>query len=149
MLYSWQFPHFNALSWNLRPDYSRAGYRMMSVTHPRLCRITALRHSVALLLLCSAAAPLADLTTWTFAVDTLPLNAYLVYRAWKFYREPDSATSRSLFRLSLVYLPALILLMLVSKKRTGSNGPTQVTALGVNENCTVKQTMQAVEHTHC
>ncbi|KAL1478743.1 hypothetical protein MTO96_034870 [Rhipicephalus appendiculatus] len=30
MLYSWQFPHFNALSWNLRPDYSRAGYRMMS-----------------------------------------------------------------------------------------------------------------------
>lgn len=23
ILYSWQFPHFNALSWNLRPDYSR------------------------------------------------------------------------------------------------------------------------------
>ncbi|KAI8435260.1 hypothetical protein MSG28_003600 [Choristoneura fumiferana] len=22
ILYSWQFPHFNALSWNLRPDYS-------------------------------------------------------------------------------------------------------------------------------
>ncbi|KOB77378.1 Uncharacterized protein OBRU01_04200, partial [Operophtera brumata] len=30
ILYSWQFPHFNALSWNLRPDYSRAGYRMMA-----------------------------------------------------------------------------------------------------------------------
>ena len=23
ILYSWQFPHFNALSWNLRADYSR------------------------------------------------------------------------------------------------------------------------------
>jgi heme o synthase len=34
LLYAWQFPHFNALSWNLRPDYSKAGYRMMSVTHP-------------------------------------------------------------------------------------------------------------------
>lgn len=34
LLYSWQFPHFNALSWNLRPDYSRAGYRMMAVTDP-------------------------------------------------------------------------------------------------------------------
>jgi len=34
LLYAWQFPHFNALSWNLRPDYSRAGYRMMSVTNP-------------------------------------------------------------------------------------------------------------------
>lgn len=34
LLFSWQFPHFNALSWNLRPDYSRAGYRMMAVTNP-------------------------------------------------------------------------------------------------------------------
>lgn len=23
ILFSWQFPHFNALSWNYRPDYSR------------------------------------------------------------------------------------------------------------------------------
>ena len=23
ILYSWQFPHFNALSWSYRPDYSR------------------------------------------------------------------------------------------------------------------------------
>ena len=28
VLYSWQFPHFNSLSWNLRPDYSRAGARI-------------------------------------------------------------------------------------------------------------------------
>lgn len=26
ILYSWQFPHFNALSWNLRADYSRGMY---------------------------------------------------------------------------------------------------------------------------
>lgn len=48
VLYSWQFPHFNALSWNLRPDYSRAGYRMMSVTNPDLCRRVALRHSIGI-----------------------------------------------------------------------------------------------------
>merc|ERR1712136_315560 len=29
VLFAWQFPHFNALSWNLRSDYSRAGYQMM------------------------------------------------------------------------------------------------------------------------
>ena len=34
VLYTWQFPHFNALSWNLRSDYSRAGYKMMAVTDP-------------------------------------------------------------------------------------------------------------------
>ena len=37
-MYAWQFPHFNALSWNLRQDYSRAGYRMTSVVDPALCK---------------------------------------------------------------------------------------------------------------
>lgn len=41
--YSWQFPHFNGLSWNLRKDYSRAGYRVMCVTDEELCRKTTLR----------------------------------------------------------------------------------------------------------
>lgn len=78
VLYSWQFPHFNALSWNLRPDYSRAGYRMMSVSHPDLCRRTALRHTVALTAMC-AAAPWLEVTNIWFALETLPLNAYFVY----------------------------------------------------------------------
>merc|ERR1712240_148552 len=28
ILYTWQFPYFNSLSWNLRPDYSKAGAKM-------------------------------------------------------------------------------------------------------------------------
>ncbi|KAG8179328.1 hypothetical protein JTE90_011592 [Oedothorax gibbosus] len=115
ILYSWQFPHFNALSWNLRPDYSRAGYRMTSVINPQLCKRVALRHSVSLLVLCSAA-PLLDLTTWTFAFDSFPLNCYLIYCAYNFYKKGDSQSSRKLFRLSLVHLPALMFLMLVGKK---------------------------------
>ena len=43
VLYSWQFPHFNGLSWNLRGDYSRAGYHVMCVTDEALCRRTTLR----------------------------------------------------------------------------------------------------------
>ena len=30
ILYSWQFPHFNALSWNLRADYSRGNLCIIS-----------------------------------------------------------------------------------------------------------------------
>ncbi|KAF4519748.1 hypothetical protein B566_EDAN010341 [Ephemera danica] len=144
LLYAWQFPHFNALSWNLRPDYSRAGYRMMSVTHPgkihevgfgtptecndvpELCRRTALRYSVAIMGL-SCAAPLLDVTTWTFAIDSLPVNAYLVYLAWRFYKESDSKSSRKLFRYSLIHLPALLALLLISKKHSGK-GSKDVTA---------------------
>lgn len=116
LLYAWQFPHFNALSWNLRPDYSRAGYRMMAVTNPGLCRRTALRYTAVIGGL-SLAAPIFDVTNIWFAVETLPLNAYFGYLAWNFYKQSDSGTSRKLFRFSLVHLPVLMLLFLVNKKR--------------------------------
>jgi protoheme IX farnesyltransferase len=113
ILYAWQFPHFNALSWNLRPDYSRAGYRVMCVTNPALCVRTTLRYSVLLTGLCSIGAPLTELTSWSFAVDSLPLNAILLYLSYKFYSEPNAQTSRRLFRYSLIYLPSLMLLMII------------------------------------
>ncbi|CAB3405366.1 unnamed protein product [Caenorhabditis bovis] len=111
ILFSWQFPHFNGLSWNLRGDYSRAGYRVMCVTNERLCRITSIRHSLALVGLCSIAAPLTDLTTVSFALDSLPVNAYLVYLSYQFYKAPDAKNSRKLFFYSLIYLPLIMLLM--------------------------------------
>merc|ERR1712241_622805 len=94
ILYAWQFPHFNSLSWNLRPDYSKAGYRMMSVTNPRLCKIVSLRHSIGCLLVCSIGAPMLYVTTYAFALDSLPFNSYLVFLSWKFYQEPNSSSSR-------------------------------------------------------
>ncbi|XP_046991916.1 protoheme IX farnesyltransferase, mitochondrial [Schistocerca americana] len=115
ILYAWQFPHFNALSWNLRPDYSRAGYRMMSVTDPDLCRKTSLRYTGGILIL-SCLAPVMDITNWYFALESIPLNGYFLYLAWKFYKESDTKTSRKLFRFSLIHLPALMLLMLINKK---------------------------------
>nr|CAD7599752.1 unnamed protein product [Timema genevievae] len=119
ILYAWQFPHFNALSWNLRPDYSRAGYRMMAVTNPDLCRRTALRYTGGLLAI-SLLSPALDVTTWYFAAESLPLNAYFLYLAWQFYRNSDSQSSRKLFRFSLIHLPALMFLLLISKKHWAS-----------------------------
>lgn len=116
LLYAWQFPHFNALSWNLRPDYSRAGYRMMAVTNPALCRRVALRYTGVITGL-SLLAPVLDVTNIWFAAETLPLNVYFMYLAWKFYKQSDSNTSRKLFRFSLLHLPLLMLLFLANKKR--------------------------------
>ncbi|KOC61461.1 Protoheme IX farnesyltransferase, mitochondrial [Habropoda laboriosa] len=115
LLYAWQFPHFNALSWNLRPDYSRAGYRMMAVTNPKLCRKTALRYTVVLMGLCYLA-PILNITNWWFAMMSTPLNAYFLYLAWQFHKHSDSKSSRKLFRFSLIHLPVLMVLMLVNKK---------------------------------
>ncbi|XP_004604036.2 protoheme IX farnesyltransferase, mitochondrial [Sorex araneus] len=114
ILYSWQFPHFNALSWGLREDYSRGGYRMMSVTHPGLCRRVALRHCLALAGL-SAAAPALGVTTWAFPVVSLPINLYIAYLGFRFYLDADRRSSRKLFFCSLWHLPLLLLLMLTCK----------------------------------
>ncbi|XP_008155672.2 protoheme IX farnesyltransferase, mitochondrial [Eptesicus fuscus] len=115
ILYSWQFPHFNALSWGLREDYSRGGYCMMSVTHPALCRRVALRHCLALLAL-SAAAPALGVTTWTFPAIALPINLYISYLGFRFYVDADRKSSRKLFFCSLWHLPLLLLLMLTCKR---------------------------------
>ncbi|ROI81980.1 Protoheme IX farnesyltransferase, mitochondrial [Anabarilius grahami] len=114
-LFSWQFPHFNALSWNLREDYSRGGYRMMSVTHPGLCKRVALRHSVGLIGL-SALGPVLDVTTWTFPLVSLPINLYISFLAFRFYRHGDRQNARKLFFCSLWHLPMLLLLALTCKK---------------------------------
>ncbi|RMB93867.1 hypothetical protein DUI87_29698 [Hirundo rustica rustica] len=115
ILYSWQFPHFNALSWGLREDYSRGGYCMMSVTHPGLCRRVALRHSLALIGL-STVAPVLDITTWTFPIVSLPINLYISYLGFRFYRDADRSSSRKLFFCSLWHLPMLLLVMFTCKK---------------------------------
>jgi len=116
LLYAWQFPHFNSLSWNIRREYDRAGYKMMCVSHERLCLITSLRYSIMILLTCSFIAPAIDMTTWLFAFDTLPVNFYLVYLSYKFYRHHDAQSSRKLFRYSLIHLPLLFTLMVIHRQ---------------------------------
>jgi len=120
ILYSWQFPHFNALSWNMRADYSRAGYCMMSVTNPGLCKRVALRHCLFLHAICFLA-PMFDVTSWFFACDSFLLNAAFTFYAWKFYRDGDAKSSRNLFRFSLIYLPAILTFLLISKKYEDKN----------------------------
>ncbi|XP_060108896.1 protoheme IX farnesyltransferase, mitochondrial [Heteronotia binoei] len=115
ILYSWQFPHFNALSWSLREDYSRGGYCMMSLTHPAMCRRVALRNCFALIGL-SSVAPILNVTTWTFPIISLPINMYISYLGFRFHRDADRSSSRKLFFCSLWHLPLLLLLMLTCKK---------------------------------
>ena len=113
VLYAWQFAHF---SWSLRADYSRADYRMMAVTDPPLCKRVALRYSVAMVPICSLA-PVAGMTSWWFALDTLPPSGWLIYLAWRFYQDSDFKSARKLFQFSLFHLPLLMGLLLLNKKR--------------------------------
>ena len=76
-----------------------------------------MRYSLGLIGICTAA-PIIGLTTWMFAVDSLPVNLYYAYLSYQFYRNSDSSTARKLFRFSLAHLPIVLTLMWIHKRVT-------------------------------
>lgn len=116
LLYSWQFAHFNPLSYIVRGAYAQAGYQMLSVLSPAKNALVGLRHAVLLVPICSVLMPISGLTTWTFAVTTLLPNAICVHAAWRFWRKGGEKNARVAFRHCLWYLPVVLVLAMVHKQ---------------------------------
>lgn len=116
LLYSWQFPHFNSLSYLLRASYAQAGYKMLSVLSPQKNALVSLRHTLLLVPICSILFPLSGLTTWSFALTSLLPNCLWVRSATAFWRSCGEKQARSLFHTSLWYLPLMLALMMVHKQ---------------------------------
>lgn len=114
--FSWQFPHFNSLAHFVRHSYAQAGYQMLCVLDAKKNALVSLRHSVAFIPICSILFPLSGLTTWAFALTSLPLNGAMVHYANKFYKSGTEKDARVLFRLCLIYLPLILGLMMVHKQ---------------------------------
>lgn len=109
ILFAWQFPHFNSLSWSLRADYARAGYCMTVVTDPALNARVSLRWTLAFWPI-SLLLPYYGLVDWTFLIGSSVLNGLLTARAYSFWRRSSSSTARRLFFMSLIHLPMFLLL---------------------------------------
>ena len=115
LLFSWQFPHFNALSHLYRGSYAQAGYKMLSVLSPAKNALVSLRHAIILIPTCSILFPLSGLTTWTFAATSLIPGSILLRAAWRMWRTRSEKDARSLFQHSLWHLPAILGLMMIHK----------------------------------
>jgi len=107
MLFSWQMPHFMALSWLGRKDYKGAGYQMLASFDARKSAAVSLRHCLYLFGIC-AAMPMAGMVEWPFLIESAALNAGFTYAGYKFYNQQTVRTARGLFKWSLLYLPALM-----------------------------------------
>lgn len=120
-LYSWQFPHFNPLSYLVRASYAQAGYRMLSVLSPPKNAAVSLRHALFLVPICSVLFPLSGLTTWAFAVTSLVPNIILVRHAWRFFlvKGNGEKEARKVWNTCLWYLPVVMGLMMLHKNGLG------------------------------
>ncbi|RBQ79708.1 hypothetical protein FVER14953_12748 [Fusarium verticillioides] len=116
LLFAWQFPHFMALSWPIREEYKKAGLRMLAWTNPARNGRVALRYSFIFIPLCVSLCA-AGVTEWSFAVTSLPINAWLIKEAVRFWRfEGHQGSARSLFWASVWHLPGIMILALLHKK---------------------------------
>ena len=116
ILYSWQFPHFNAISYLVRESYAVAGYRMLCVLSPAKNALVSLRHALLLIPICSVLVPLSGLTTWTFAAASLVPNVLCARVAWQFWKNTTEKNAKKLWHYILAYLPAVLGLMMVCKR---------------------------------
>lgn len=118
ILFVWQLPHFFAIAWMYREDYGRGGYRMLSVADPsgRSTR----RQSIVLCIVMLAVSLLPSLMGYAGAVALS--GAALLGTAWlvvtiRMARHLTEATARLMLLASVVYLPALMMLLLLDRLR--------------------------------
>jgi protoheme IX farnesyltransferase len=114
VVYLWQFPHFMAIAWIYRRDYAAAGLRMLTVTEPTGYLAGRQGLLAALALLPVSLAPVLNHAGLAYFAAALVLGlAYLACAASFFYRRNETSAWR-LLRTSLVYLPALLILMMLA-----------------------------------
>lgn len=129
VLFLWQLPHFLALGWSLREDYRRAGFTTVALEAeaPRRSGLYAVLSSLALVPV-SVLPALLGTAGWAYAVGAAVLGgAYLVrsvdFAAGAGEGRSREARARGLFRASLLYLPALLLLLAIDAVGRPFGGP--------------------------
>jgi protoheme IX farnesyltransferase len=109
LLFFWQLPHFLAINWMYREEYMRGGFVMWSNNDDTgaATGFRAVIYSIALLLT-TAAAPFAGLSSWWFLPAALLSGGYMVLLAWRLWKRPDRPAARRLFFYTLLYLPVVL-----------------------------------------
>ncbi len=118
ILFLWQIPHFLAIAWIHREDYARGGFRMLPVSDSegRTTFRIALVYSFALIPVTLSAAAVG-LSGWVYAIGASAAGIVLLAAALRLQRECSKEAARRLFFLTIAYLPAILLLMLLDPTR--------------------------------
>ena len=116
LLVAWQLAHFMSLSWSIRHEYKQAGYKMLSWVNPAMNGRVALRYSILMIPICIGLC-YTEVTEWSFAVASAPVNLWMVKQAYSFWKyEGAKGSAKGLFWASVLHLPVVLVLAMVEKK---------------------------------
>jgi protoheme IX farnesyltransferase len=112
----WQLPHFLAIAWIYRDEYAKAGFKMLPIIDPQGHRTgrQAVSHTLGLLPV-SLCPFLFHLAGPVYLVGALVLGLTFIWFAIQFSRHLTIPRARQLFYVSILYLPALLVLMVLDK----------------------------------
>jgi heme o synthase len=117
IVFLWQFPHFMAIAWMYRDDYSRADYHILP-RGPVRDRFVAWQSFVCSLALIPVAL-LASITgglSVVSSVGSAVLSVALLYFSGRFAFHRSNIAARQLLVSSIFYLPLLFTLLMFDKK---------------------------------
>lgn len=113
ILLLWQFPHFLAIGWMYREDYARGGFRMLPVLDPDGVRTARQALLFSLLLIPVGLLPsLLGMAGGGYAAGAVLLGGAMLLAAQGLARTRTAVAARRLLRASVLYLPALYLLLI-------------------------------------
>ena len=116
ILFLWQFPHFLAIAWMYREDYSRAKILMLPVVEPD-GRVTAQQIVVYTLLLLpvSLLPTVLGISGKVYLYGAIILGLLFLFSSLRAALSKSRQEARRLLLASVIYLPLLFILMVINR----------------------------------
>ena len=124
VIFVWQFPHFEAIGWLYRADYSKAGIRVTAVASPGGRATAAQALFYAVLMIPASLWPVwLGVSGWIYGGSAVALGLVYLWYTLRFTRitrdlpPPESRKiARDLLKVSVIYLPLLLAAMMLNAK---------------------------------
>jgi heme o synthase len=116
LVFLWQMPHFLAIAWLCRDDYSRAGFPMLPVIEPD-GRSTAQQVAAyaSALVPVSLTPAIVGLAGPSYFVIALLLGLAFLYVSLRFAMRRTRRDAKTLFLASIAYLPLVLIVLVLDR----------------------------------
>jgi heme o synthase len=117
IVFLWQLPHFMAIAWMYREDYARAGYLVLPLNEQRDRYVTWQSFVAALVLLAvSLVEAIYEKSSPVYFAGALMIGTIFIYYSARLALRKSNASARQLLLASILYLPAIFVLMMLDRK---------------------------------
>ncbi len=116
ILAAWQMPHFLALAWMYRKDYTRGGFEMVSVDDPEGVRTSGQTVFYTVVLLIVSVLPFAfGNAGLVYLIGALALGIWFLVHSIRFRLNRTGTMARAVLKASIYYIPLLVVLIVVDR----------------------------------